>query len=142
MEQFNAVATGTTTVPNDDTIPQITEGDEYMTISYTPKSATNILVIEAEAQATNSASNNMAMALFVDTTADALASGVVLTAGTGTNQRQSIRYKTVAGSTTARTYRVRIGGNAAGTTTFNGQASARRHGDIPKSSIIIWEYKA
>ena len=42
-----ALATGTTVMPTDDTIPQITEGDEYMSLAITPKNALNILVIEA-----------------------------------------------------------------------------------------------
>ena len=41
------VATGTTQIAADDTIPQNTEGDEYMTLSITPKSTSNILLIEA-----------------------------------------------------------------------------------------------
>src|ERR1041385_5219094 len=33
---YNAAATGTTTVPIDDTVPQNTEGDEYMSRAITP----------------------------------------------------------------------------------------------------------
>ena len=44
--QSGASATGTTVIPDDDTIPQNDEGDEYLTLAITPKSASNILVIE------------------------------------------------------------------------------------------------
>ena len=37
---FSAVATGATILPGDDTIPQITEGVEFMTQAITPKSTT------------------------------------------------------------------------------------------------------
>ncbi len=46
VTQTGAVASGTTVIPYDDTIPQNTEGDEYITRSITPKSATSKLVID------------------------------------------------------------------------------------------------
>ena len=44
--ETGAVATGTTIIPYDDTIPQITEGTEFMTLAITPISATSKLIIE------------------------------------------------------------------------------------------------
>ena len=44
--QTGAVATGTTVIPLDDSIPQNTEGDEYMSLSITPSDASNILIID------------------------------------------------------------------------------------------------
>ena len=44
--QTGAVATGTTVMPIDDTIPQNTEGDQYMTLAITPTHASNKLLIE------------------------------------------------------------------------------------------------
>ena len=44
--QDGASATGTTTHPIDDTIPQNTEGDEYLTLAITPTNASNKLLIE------------------------------------------------------------------------------------------------
>ena len=44
--QTGAVDTGTTAMPCDDTIPQNTEGDEFMTLAITPTSATNKLKID------------------------------------------------------------------------------------------------
>lgn len=45
-----------------------------------------------------------------------------------------------AGTTSATTFKVRCGGNAAGTTTFNGQATARKYGGVMASSIQITEW--
>ena len=42
-----ALATGTTVIPQDDTIPQKTEGDEWMTLAITPKASSNKLFIQA-----------------------------------------------------------------------------------------------
>ena len=44
--QDGAVATSTITIPMDDTIPQNTEDDEYMTLTITPNSTSNKLLIE------------------------------------------------------------------------------------------------
>ena len=138
----SAVATGTATIPLDDTIPQNTEGDEYMTLAITPKSTTNILVIQVVALLSNSgASNHEAVALFQDTTADALAATEHLM-GADSPATVTLTHALVAGTTSATTFKVRAGSNAAGTTTFNGRSAARLYGAITKSSIVITEYKS
>lgn len=139
----SAVATGTTLIPLDDSIPQITEGNEYMTLAITPKSATNVLVISVKTSLANSAAAcNLIGALFQDATADALAATTVVSTGASNSSEIIFTHSMVAGNTTARTYRVRLGAQVAGTTTFNGRAGGRLFGAIPKSSIVITEYKA
>ena len=139
--QFNAAATGSTQIPNDDSIPQITEGDQYMTLAITPASASNILNLTITAYAANtSAQTQITVALFQDATANALAVGSWRT-GTQSNAPATIAftYRMVAGTTSATTFRIRIGAGDAGTITFNGAGGARNFGDIPKSSITITE---
>lgn len=140
----NAVATGTTLIPNDDTIPQITEGIEFMTISYTPKSAANILVIEALALLSSSvAPAVMSIALFQDATANALNAGAeTFTTSALAPHMVNLRHRMVAGTTSAVTFRIRAGAHTAGTTTFNGFSGGRMFGAITKSTIVIREYKA
>lgn len=141
---YSAAATGTTVMPYDDTIPQSGEGIEFMTQAITPKSATNILVIEWTMFLYNSAAGaqEMMSALFQDATASALsATADLVTAGTN-NVTLSGRHRMVAGTTSSTTFKIRAGGNNAGTTTFNGQAGSRFLGAIPKSSLEIREYKA
>jgi len=46
----SAVATGTTQMPSDDTIPQNTEGNELMTLAITPTNSSNILLIQGVVQ--------------------------------------------------------------------------------------------
>ena len=138
-----AVATGTTLLPIDDTIPQSDEGDQYMSLAITPTNAANILVIDVMFLMSNSASGATAagVALFQDSTANALAS----MCGTLTGQYYTLPYAfshvMVAGTAAATTFKVRAGNNSAGTTTFNGQISARLLGGTMASSIIITEYK-
>lgn len=138
---FTSVATGTTTIPLDNTIPQNTEGDQYMTLAITPKSATNKLVITTTVYAASSAAAyHMIAALFQDSTANALAASAA--ASTGNNAVTiTFTHTMVAGTTSATTFKVRAGGDAAGTTTFNGRASAVNFGAITKSSMVITEYK-
>lgn len=141
-ETFSAVSTGTTVIPRDDTIPQNTEGNEYMTASITPKSATNILFIQAFVMVANGSANNMIAALFQDSTAGALAAVESDPYAATAIVNIPVIHKMVAGTTSATTFKIRAGGSLAGTTTFNGSGGARFFGAIPKSSMIITEYKA
>lgn len=141
---YNAVQTGTTIVPYDDTIPQSNEGNEFMSLAITPKSATNILVIEVTAMLASSVAGsiNFVGSIFQDSGANALSTGVL---GMETAAKPSMlvfRHIMVAGTTSATTFKFRCGTNSAGTTTLNGFTSARKFGDIPKSEITITEYKA
>lgn len=142
VSSFTAVATGTTVLPLDDTIPQITEGIEFMTISFTPKSATNILVIEANVMLASSVANNLIAALFQGATANALAAGSSNNQTANSARMVHVTHSMAAGTTSAITFRIRGGGNGAGTTTFNGVSGARLFGAISKSYIKVTEYKA
>lgn len=142
---YSAVATGTTILPYDDTIPQNTEGDQYMTQAITPKSATNHLLIEATCYITNSfaGTQDLSAALFQDTTANAIAVGFFTNSGgAGFVSGIKITYDMVAGTTSSTTFKVRAGASQAGTTTFNGAGGNRRFGGITISNIKITEYKA
>lgn len=138
-----AMATGTTTMPYDDTIPQNTEGDQYMSLAITPKSATSTLLISVVFNCTCGAANYGTMALFQDSTAGALAAVSVLSAnvsGAATYPYQMIlNYKMTSGTTSSTTFKVRAGPGASDTMTFNGQSGARRLGGVMASSIIITE---
>jgi hypothetical protein len=132
--------TGTTQLPIDDTIPQITEGDEYMTCSITPKSTTNKLLIQVVAYASPSAADNMGIALFQDATANALNSFVFYVATATAIFPFTINHYMAAGTTSATTFRVRIGrGTTGATTTFNGSNGSRLMGGSMGSSITITE---
>lgn len=141
--QTGAVATGSTAMVVDDTIPQITEGDEYMTLAITPKSATNKLKIDVVIHLANdnSSSYHLVAALFQDTTAGALAvSQTVKTGSYGNNMIHQIKFThyMTSGTTSETTFRVRAG-STVGTTTFNGASGARLYGGVIASSITITE---
>lgn len=142
ITQSGAVATGTTIIPTDDTIPQITEGTEFMTRTITPKSATNRLLIEVKLFGAVSAVQDMIVALFQGATANALAAAAVTPTGNGYMQVVTFTFDMIAGSTSLQTFRVRGGPAGAATITFNGVAGARKFGGVASSSIKITEYRA
>lgn len=133
------VQTGTTTTPNDDTIPQNTEGTEFLTLAITPTSATNRLRISGTFHlACTSSLARLIIALHQDTTADAIfaASG-----NTQTSIMMTFRFEfeMVSGTTAPTTFKVRIGPSTASTVTVNGEIGARKLGGVLISSIIIDE---
>lgn len=137
--QTGAVATGTTTFPEDDTIPQNTEGDEYMTLAITPKSTTSRLLITAQVFGSHSVSTRWGIGLFKDSDADALSFISVFTKDATSMNSGYIEHSLISGSTSTQTFKIRIGGLSGGTFTFNGQSGARKFGGTILSSIHITE---
>lgn len=137
-----AYATGTTQIPHDDTIPQNTEGTEFMTLAITPRATTNILVIEAKLMVSHDTANRyLSAALFQDTTAGALAATSNWEDLGNASHELCIVHTMTAGTTSATTFKIRAGASNTGNFYFNGVSGARIFGAITKSSIVIWEYK-
>lgn len=139
--QTGALATGSGGIPLDDTIPQNTEGDQYMSLSITPTNAASKLKIDVVAQLTVNAVVWVIAALFQDANANALAAVMELAASAGDGATLAFTHYMTAGTTSATTFKVR-GGRAsyAGTvTTFNGSGAARFFGGVMASSITITE---
>ena len=135
-----AVATGTTTIPADDTIPQITEGDQYMSLAITPTSATSTLEIQVNIMISNGSTVDKCTALFRDAVANALAATYTQNRVEG-GVNMVLNYVMTSGTTSTITFRVRSGANT-GTNTFNGRGGARLFGGTMASSITIKEYTA
>jgi hypothetical protein len=141
--QTGAVSTGTTIIPWDDTIPQNTEGTEFMTLAITPTSSSNKLLIQIKAFFTYSVSNIwLSGALFQNATAGALAATTFYQAQATASAPIAINYYMTAGTTSSTTFKLRAGSDQAGTVTFNGAATARRFGGVMASSITITEIAA
>ena len=143
--ETGAHASGVNTrIPYDDTIPQNTEGTEFMTLAITPTSATSR--IRAEVLFNGSLADAGAMlsvALFRDALAPALAAGSIDAGPTNLLNQVSLDYEAVAGSIAATTFKVRAGGNAASSDVyFNGTLAGRLFGGVCVSSITLTEYVA
>ena len=136
--QTGAVATGTTAIPIDDSIPQNTEGAEFMTLAITPTNTSNKLLIQVVMQLSTNADANIGIALFQDSTANALAAQAFRQdISTGFTLLCLTHYMT-AGTTSSTTFKAR-GGAGSGTYTFNGTNGARVFGGVMSSSITITE---
>ncbi len=140
--QTGAVATGTTTMPLDDTIHQNNEGDQYLSQAITPKNASNILEIDALLTLANSGNASFFQAaLFQDSTANALASeGGMNVPTNGHTVQIKLKHFMAAGTTSETTFKIRAGCSTAGTTTFNGTGGTRYFGGVLASYISIKEY--
>ncbi|RPJ29155.1 MAG: hypothetical protein EHM33_01935 [Chloroflexi bacterium] len=140
--QTGATATGSTTIPFDDTIPQGGEGDQYMSLAITPTNANNILYVDVTFIGVLSAAVTMIVALFQDLGVNALAAAFQIVPGANFSLTITFRHKMTAGTTSATTFKVRSGPSSAATLTFNGNASGRRLGGVAASSITITEVRA
>lgn len=138
-------ASGTTTVALDDTIPQNTELNEFMTASITPTNVANKLKIETTVHLTHSTGtpSMMVAALFQDSTANALAVGTAArNPAIGALSQITFTHWMTAGTTSSTTFKVRAGSHIAGTTYFNADSSGNRYwGGVYASTITITEYK-
>jgi len=141
FSQISTVTTTTTVIPNDNTIPQNTEGAEFLTRSITPTSATNLLKITYQVNVACSTAFPAAVALFQDSTANALDAHLIelSTATSNFNGGRSFVYYMTAGTTSATTFKVRCGPTSAGTLTFNGASGAGIFGGVMFSSIQVEE---
>lgn len=139
--QTGAVATGTTQIPLDNSIPQNTEGDEYFSRAITPANASNLLEIVVTFTGAIGAAGHISVGLFQDSVADALAASAM---GVPTNTISTLTFshRMTAGTTSETTFKVRAGSNVSATLTFNGRSSGQIFGGVMASSITIREIAA
>lgn len=134
-----ATASGTTTVPSDDTIPQNTEGTEFMTQAITPKSAANLLAIYHAAYYSSSIAASVIASIFQDTAANALATRTITVPTANYNTTLSVEHFMLAGTTSATTFKLRAGANTDGTTRINGVSGARLFGGVAAAVMQVTE---
>lgn len=136
---FVALTGCATTMPYDDTIPQITEGNEVLTVTIIPTSAINRLHIDANVlAATSTANQGASVALFQDSTAGALAvAGSTVVAAYVADI--SLHHDRLAGTTSSTVFRLRAGGHT-NTLYINGyDASHRLYGERASTTLTVKE---
>ena len=138
--QTGLLASGTGLIPEDNTIPQNTEGDEYMSLQIAPLKTTSKLEINAIAYISNSLANPRIGALFQDSTANALVSGSHYDNTNSAMTPITLNHFMNSGTTSATTFKFRAGGGVASTTYFNGLSGGQLFGGTFGSSITIKEY--
>ena len=136
------VVTGSTPTVNDDTIPQNTEGSEFITRAITPTNASNILEIEAFFYySVTPVTSPVIWAIFQDTTASALRAGMKVCPSLNVVDMIHIKHRMAAGTTSSTTFKFRCGLPVAHTMTMNGSVSARKLGGVMISTLQITEWK-
>ena len=138
--QTGTLATGSTAMTFGNTIPQITSGDQFMSLSFTPLSSTNKLKIDVIFQGSNTAtsSSGFVVALFAVGTSNALATAYNSQTNSSIQTINFTHYMT-SGTTSAITFTVRAGSGSGGTTSFNGQSGSAYGNGTVASSITITE---
>ena len=140
--QTGAVATSTAIIPNDNTIPQISEGGLYLTRAITPTNSSNKLLINVVMNMAGGSGTTLQVALFQDSTANALACQQEQYSDPNCMQNISFSHYMAAGTTSSTSFTVRMGTSGATTTTLNGASGSRNGGGVNISSITITEILA
>lgn len=140
--QTGAAASGATAIPQDNTIPQITEGFQFLSQAFTPVSAANTLLIEVCITLTANAANTACIALFQNGVSNALACVAQGIASTNALNPVMFRHKMTAGTTSAITFSVRAGTSDGVTLYLNGLVAGQLYGGVFASSMTITEIKA
>lgn len=107
----------TTRIPSDNSIPQSGEGVEILTLTITPKSITNILVIEFSTMIQQKQNGDACtIALFQDAGAGALVASLAEGINLNDVSCPYLRYVMPAATVAATTFKVRFGPNVGGNT--------------------------
>lgn len=139
--QDGIATTSASNIPSDDTTPQNTEGDEVMTLAITPTADdTKLLILVNLMVSASSSTQKITIALFQDSTADALAAVAYRTATTNQVVQQALHHNMVSGTASETTFKCRIGRSSAGNITFNGKPDQLYNG-LAASTITIIEYE-
>lgn len=132
-----ATASGSTIIPADDTIPQNTEGDQYMTQAITPSSACNALNVEAVVMLQNGNGGLNTAVLFQDSTANGFAA---LTQPGAAAAAITVNRLLLSQTTSSTTFKARAGNNGATAVQFNGvSGTGRLYGGIYSSRMTVTE---
>ena len=132
--------TGSTAIPNDNSKPQIGEGDEYLTKTVTFHNVNNKVRIDVIIYGDASAGGVLQAALFQDSGSDCIACGGT-TISSGNLYFLAFSFEMAAGTLASTKFTVRAGGSA-GTFTLNGSGGSGKYGGALYSSMYITEIKS
>lgn len=133
-----------TIIPLDNTIPQITEGAQYISLAYTPHSASNILIIEFSSYLAIPAVANLNVTVALFNGANDAIAAVDSTGANAVSVANNcyICAAQVAGTTSPITFSVRFGPSSANSVTMNGGGGATPlYGGVGSGYLKIYEYQ-
>lgn len=138
----NSVVPCSTIIPFDNTIPQITEGTQVLSVTITPLNAASTIEITYSVEGSSSTAMSVIGCVFQDTTVNALTGSLSLGTETGPNMKFLLtRTFTVLATTIgARTYFLRVGPGSSGTFYVNGdKTGAGLFGGALTATIVARE---
>jgi len=134
---YTANADLSTTIPFDDTIPQINEGTQILSVTLTPKFTTSRIRLRFQGDFSVTVGVQGAAAALFDGSASAISSRFLVPASTG-QVAVLLEHEYVSGVTSAITYTLRVGAQT-NSIRLNGSASARLGGGSQAATLIAEE---
>jgi hypothetical protein len=140
---YTTSANLTGVIPYDDTAPQSTEGDEILTVTLTPNSASSRVRITFSGWCThNTSSTGVISALFIDSETSARRAMVAVPADAGSSATTYLVYEYAPGDTVEHTYKIRTGIPSSGggaSYRWNGSGGTRVFGGTSAAVITVNE---
>jgi len=142
----SVVSVGAVVLPEDNTVPQISEGNRIsgLDITITPKSASNILLIETNVLSRMTTNNtNKGIAIFDASVSNAIGGNIHFFSSNSFVSQQIAEARVTAGTTSQKSFRIHIGDNSGSFCYVNGTADTNSpfYGNtIPMSYVKITEY--
>lgn len=130
-------------MPYDDSIPQNNEGDEVLTVSITPIYSDSILeIVFSSIITTDATATSITVALFQDSTASALQARAYSNSVLQLCRIGFLRHIMVSGTTSATTFKIRIGPDASSAYVNGDTLGTRLMGGISNTTLTVKEYLA
>jgi hypothetical protein len=129
-------------IPDDDTIPQNTEGTEIISLAMTPKFASSIIRAHFHApEVFITPFVTGVAAIFVDATINAIGSQATWGDNTGNRMDFNVIAHYAPGSISPVTFKVRIGPGSGGVLYMNGTSVSRTLGGSQAAVLILEEFR-
>lgn len=138
---YAANAALTAQIPYDDTVPQVTEGTQIISVSLTPKFSNSKLRCRFTGQASYSGVDNVTAALFTGASANAFAAQSLVD-DSGRTLSFAFERTISPATTSAVTVSARVGPAAAISVYFNGATAGRRLGGASCATLVVEEISA
>lgn len=139
---YTANANITAIIPGDDSVPQITEGGQILTLAISPRFVDSTILLRFQGNVARTvASGGIGAAMFRNTVSDTIGSSFIVSASAGNPLPIEIEDMDSPATTSATTYTVRAGPTSAGTIRFNGQTGTRIFGGTQAATLIAQEIK-
>lgn len=127
----------TTQIPYDNTIPQIGEGTQLLTVSLTPSSIASKVFVQCLVEFSSDSNDDVVLALFNGATPAIAAQGLAAISTVAT--QISLIHQYTPGIVTPIAFSIRMGSQGSSNLTINGEASARMLGGVQRAWMIVQE---